>query len=155
MMKIELTEKDFAELADLLPPMFVQTVELIGLEAAFKLVEKLGGTFVPVSANKRQQGKDLHAFLVEVLGSEEKVEILETAYFAARGLYIPKCDDVLRELRNRCIRRAFDELTQQELPMSARLAVRNLALEFKLTERRIWDIVGSENWTPKQDCLFA
>lgn len=155
MKKIELTEKDFAELADLLPPMFVQTVRLIGLDAAFKLVDKLGGTFVPVSANKRQQGKDLHAFLVEVLGSKEKVEILETAYFAARGVYIPKCDDVLRELRNRLIRRSFEELTQQKMPMSARLAVRNLALEFKLTERRIWDIVGSPDWSPKQDSLFA
>ena len=98
--------------------------------------------------------------LVEIVGTEELAQQLETMYLAERGFYVPKCEDAFREMRDRQIRRDFDRLTGQKIyPMKAYLAVRNLALDYGLTERRVWEIMKNTDIAPPkstaQASLFA
>ena len=139
----KINEQDFADLQYLLPPMFAEIVRLIGLESAYLLVKNYGGTTFKIGKNKNKQGKVLHFALAEVVGEDNACKI-EQHLGGQRELNIPKCDAVLRELRNREIRREYDELTTREqYPMGTMLAAQNLARAYHLTQRRIFDIVNA------------
>ena len=140
---MKLREADFKDLVDLLPPAFAEVVYLIGTHAAFELVSYYGGTTFPIGQNKRKAGKLLHFALAEVVG-EQNASRIETAFCGKRELYIPKCDNVLRRLRNREIRREFDELTtRKKYPIKPMLAAKNLAREWNISERWVWEILNS------------
>ena len=160
MRQIEFSEDDFRDVQHLIPEAFWAVVRVVGVSNAWDLVRHWGGTFFPVGQNRRGAGKKLHAVLVEIVGTEELVQQLETMYLAERGFYVPKCEDAFREMRDRAIRRDFDRLTGQKLyPMKAYLAVRNLALDYGLTERRVWEIMKNTDIAPPkstaQASLFA
>ena len=147
---------DFADLLHLLPPSFAGIVAIVGAERAFSLVKHLGGTSFKIGANKRKGGKALHFALAQWVGEEHATRI-ETALKGQRELYIPKCEALLREMRNRQIRHDFDGLTLQKLPMKAHLAIKNLARQYQLSERMVWSIVNSPPAQPNhtQPGLFA
>ncbi|OAM21641.1 hypothetical protein A7P89_07405 [Eikenella corrodens] len=160
MRQIEFSEDDFRAVQHLIPEAFWAVVRVVGVSNAWDLVRHWGGTFMPVGQNRRGAGKKLHAVLVEIVGTEELAQQLETMYLAERGFYVPKCEDAFREMRDRAIRRDFDRLTgQQRYPMKAYLAVRNLALDYGLTERRVWEIMKNTDIAPPkstaQASLFA
>lgn len=136
--------QDFAELQHLLPPAFGEIVQLIGLENAFVLVKNYGGTSFKIGKNKNRYGKILHFALAEVIG-EDAACAVEKHMAGLRELNIPKCEAVLREMRNRQIRREFDELTSREPPyrMGVMLAAQNLARAYNLTQRQIYNIVNN------------
>ena len=153
---MQLNEQDFAELRHLLPASFAGVVAIIGVEAAFELVRHLGGTIFRIGQNKRKQGQVLHFALAEWVGDEQATRI-ETALQGQRELYIPKCDAILREFRNRQMRREYDALvTQQPHPIPAYLAAKNLARQYKLSERMVNMIVNSPDELPDvaQGSLF-
>lgn len=151
-------EQDFDTLRELLPESVLQIVRIAGVAAAVALVRHYGGTFFPMGQSKNKFGKILFAALAEVVGNEQ-AERLSRAFATQRGLYIPKCDTALIELRDRQIRRDFDTLTgQQPHTMPAYLAARNLAREYRLSERQIWRILkqlDSVCQPPPQSSLFA
>lgn len=147
---MELNQKDFADLQHLLPPSFASVVVIVGLENAFKLVQKYRGTSFKIGRNQRKAGKVLHFSLAEVVGEDAATRI-ETALEGQRELYVPKCDDVLRELRNRQIRREFDELTlYQSPPMLATTAENSLALAYQLSARQIRSILTEPDKVPSR-----
>lgn len=149
MKHIKFSEEDFRAVQHLIPEAFWAVVRVVGVSTAWDLVRKWGGTFMPVGQNRRGTGKKLHAVLVEIIGSEELAQQLETMYMAERGFYVPKCEEAFREMRDRQIRRDFDELTgRPRYPMKAYLAVRNLALDYDLTERSVWKILKSADLPP-------
>lgn len=157
MQNLYFLEQDLAQLRHLLPPAFEQLLLVAGEEAAFTLVRHYAGTHIPIGKNQIKQGKVLHAMLAEAVGEDIALKI-EAAYATQRKIYIPKCENAVLELRNRLIRRQFDEWTQQG-KMSAMLAVNNLVAEHKLSDRRIWSIIKQsdrlpENNSPNQNSLF-
>lgn len=137
-------EKQFEDIAHLLPESFIALMTVAGVEAAFTLLHHYAGMHIPIGKNQTKAGKVLHAALTEVL-EESIVNKIETAYANQRKLWIPKCDDALRELRNRYIRQQFDELTKT---MSATLAVSNLVYQHKMTDRHIWRILKEPDRLP-------
>ncbi|WII93167.1 Mor transcription activator family protein [Kingella negevensis] len=144
-----LNEQDFMQLRHLLPASFAGVVAIVGIEKAFMLVKHYGGTVFRIGQNQRKGGKVLHFALAEQVGDENATRI-ETALLGQRELYIPKCEAVLREFRNRQIRRDFDTLTnQQPLPMLGYLAAKNLARQYDLSERMIYEIVNAADCTPE------
>lgn len=154
---MELNQKDLAELKHLLPPSFFNVMTIIGLEKTFLLVQKFGGTCFRIGQNKRKAGQILHFCLAEQVGEEAATRI-ETALAGQRELYIPKCDQVLRELRNRQMRREFDELTTRSMyPMTGVMAANNLARAYHLSTRQVWTIVNAANdySIPENGSLFA
>lgn len=145
---MQINQQDLTELRALLPETFAGVVALIGLEKAFVLVEKYGGTTFPI-------GKVLWFCMGETLG-DECVDKLKTALRGKSEFYVPRCDKVLRELRNRQIRREYDELITQNPPMSVRLAANNLARHYQLSSRQIANIVNEAGFRqPENGCLFA
>lgn len=149
MKHIEFSEDDFRDVRHLIPEAFWAVVRVVGVSNAWDMVRHWGGTFFPVGQNRRGAGKKLHAVLVEIVGTEELAQQLEIMYMAERGFYVPKCEDAFREMRDRQIRRDFDELTgRPHYPMRAYLAVRNLALSYGLTERSVWRILKGTDLPP-------
>lgn len=150
---MQLNQDDFVDLKHLLPPSFAGLVEMIGLAMAFELVEKFGGTTFPIGKNKTNQGKVLHHLLAEIIG-EDNADKIEIALNGQRELYVPKCQVALLTCRNREIRRQFDELTTRpNYPMTGVCAVNNLAREYHLSARQIWNIVNSGE--TMQQSLFS
>lgn len=157
---MNLHQKDFEKLIHLLPPSFASVVAIVGAEKGFLLYEKYRGTSFKIGQNKRKQGKVLHFVLAEVVG-EEAATRLEIALQGQRELYIPKCEALKNALRDCAIRQQFDELTTQKpYPMLGNLAAKNLAWQYNLSERWVWDIVNRPSAIPEaennqQVSLFA
>lgn len=138
---------NISDIQHLLPDAAIGLIQVAGMEAAMALITTYPGTTFPIGRNQTRAGKALHMALAEVVGEQEAIR-LETAYAAQRRLWIPKCDDAIREVRNRYIRQQFDQFTHQG-KMSSVLAVRNLALANKLTERRVWEIIKQTDRQPE------
>lgn len=128
-----MTHQDFQQVAHLLPETFTQLVTVIGFQAALQLVQRMGGTSFPLGKHRV-----VHFSLSEIIG--EKLALrLETAFKGQRTLYIPKCDQAIRQLRNQLIRQQFDELSQHQ---NAIKVVKQLAREHRITERWVWEILN-------------
>ena len=146
---------DFCDFAGLLPDSVLTIAQVAGFAAAYTLVTRLGGTVMPIGLNVTRQGKALHAFLAEYVG-EDAAHRIEAAFGGEGRLQIPKCKDLMRAVRNRAIRRDFDEYTAKGR-MSANLAVNNIALDYDLAARQVWVILKSPERLPAkpQPCLFG
>ena len=152
-----MTEADFADIRHLLPESVLGMIQVAGLEAAFALIKRYGGTHFPIGKNQTKAGKLLHAMLADEVGDETAAR-LGRVYASQRSLWLPKCEGALLELRDRYIRRQFDELTGRDrYRLTAQQATRSLALAHNLTQRRIWDILKQPDKTPEtavQTALF-
>lgn len=135
-MNWEMTEQDFKDVGHLLPESVVALITVAGVEAVLHLVKNYGGTNFPVSNRKRnsRQSLALHAMLAEEVGEEAACRI-ENAYGDAPYIHIPRCLGAMLELRNRFIRRQYDEMTAAGA--SDLIAVRDLSLAHRLACRQI------------------
>lgn len=110
-----------------LPKSLRDVAELIGPQAALKLVEHFGGAtavYVPYQIESDHQ-------LAVALGLPAARKL--AAYYGGDNLRnIPRCALGLRRIRNAEIRRCH----RAGRPAS------KLALEFGLTERQVWTIIG-------------
>lgn len=133
-----LNKKDFDEVRHLLPDGAIDLIQVVGADAAYRLIKRWGGTSLPVGMNKTRNGKILHANLAEEIGEENALKI-SRIFGRQRFLWVPKCQDALREVRNRKIRAQIDDLTMRG-SYSMPEAVRKIAVEYNLTDRQIWYI---------------
>ncbi|PVX80034.1 Mor transcription activator family protein [Paraburkholderia unamae] len=137
----------------LLPDVVQVLVRLIGLPAAVRLVEQLGGTTFPVALRKSRLGEIRYEALSEIVGGEAADAI--TQHFGGDMLYIPKCEAAARELLYREIRADFDGITREH---SALHAVAELAKKYRLSDRHVWRILkkhDDDGGTPtEQGALF-
>lgn len=124
---------------ELLPQVLQQFVQLIGLSATMKLVEKFGGRrlYVPINAHPEHG-------LAKLIGFDKLVK-LSLVYGAQDHFDIPRAHRALRHLRDAKIRSEYG-------PKSASI----LAGEHGLTERQIFNIVGgSDSPDDGQSALFG
>lgn len=134
----------------MLPDTVRLIASLVGLPRTLRLVEELGGTTFQISKNITRLGEIRYSVLAEVVGVEA-ADVL-TKHFGGDTIYIPRCADGLRYLRNRTIVEEFD---RESATVGANAAVNALALRYKLSDRRIWEILKKTDCTqPKQTALF-
>lgn len=100
---------------------------LIGREAMETLVSVAGGLAVYIPKNPPLDGP-----LAELPMPAQEALV---AYAGGDVLYIPKCDGAARAKRNAEIRAAYD----------AGESVQSLARRFRLTERWVYEILGSSD----------
>lgn len=114
----------------LLPPIIQECVEVIGLDAALKLVDRYGGTRVWFPERPEP---DHH--LVKALGDSAYALC---ARFALEWLDIPKCARALRAVRDAAIVEALRQgHTQAEVAREVGLTwrqVANIAARYRATE---------------------
>lgn len=128
---------DVVDVHDLLPAQIKLIARLIGLHQALRLVEEYGGTTWPVAKGSTRAGEIRHAALADVIG-EDAAEVL-AQHYGGDQLYIPNCSQALRRARDLEINRRFVEGVRAG--HSANVLVSELAREFKLSDRRVWDIL--------------
>lgn len=133
------------QVRELLPRQLLEIADAIGLPAAQRLVDELGGTTWPVAKGVRRLGVIRHAALIEVVG--ERAAGIMAERWANVPLYIPKCDVALRRLRDLEINRQFVQGVREGI--SANTLVAELARSYKLSDRRIWEILKQPGDTPE------
>ena len=125
------------EVRALLPERILDIADAIGLPATQRLVEELGGTTWPVAKGVRRLGIIRHEALKEVVG--ETAANIMAERWGSEPLYIAKCDVPLRRLRDLDIHRQFEQAVREGV--SANTVVSELARTYKLSDRRIWEIL--------------
>ena len=122
------------------PANLLEIIEVIGEAAALQLVERFGGTTVrlPVLRNITADHPLARCIGIELL------TVMVKAVGGGRWLYIPRCARGLREARNREIVERY----------SAGEKVDNLARRYSISDRHIWNILGSTVVDDRQAGLF-
>lgn len=126
------------ELLEQLPTAAVEILKVLGLRETIRLVESLGGLdmAVPVGAQDCRN----KALFEEVLGSAAAEAFMEI--YGGAKLYIPKCEQALRALRNR---QFCAEVAQQTARgISRKTAIQNGCLRLHLSERTGYAILEAE-----------
>ena len=129
---------DIAKVQDMLPQQVLEISRAIGMPATLVLVDKLGGTTWPVSKGKRQDGMQRYKRLQAVIG-KDAADILAQEWGSV-PLYIPRCAAALRRVRDLDINRQYVEGVRAG--KSGRSLVEGLAIEYQLSDRRIWEILN-------------
>ncbi|AOJ10581.1 Mor transcription activator family protein [Burkholderia mayonis] len=141
---------NFEGVEHLLPDVVKTIVTLVGLPAAMRLVEQLGGTTFPIAMRRSRLGEIRYEALAEIVGVDAADQL--TAHFGGDVLYIPRCAKALRELMYRSIRAEFDTLTHDHTAIHA---VTQLALRYRLADRHVWRILkradASERAVPQAE----
>lgn len=131
---------DWSDLStDLLPQVLQDFVRLIGLAATMILVEHFGGRRLYIPANPHPDHQ-----LVKLIGLDNLVK-LSRVYGLQDHFDIPKAERALRHLRDQKIRSEYGPKSTSQL-----------AREYNLTERQIWNIVGRPSTSSSsQEQLFG
>ena len=124
---------------DQLPQTAAEISEIVGIDAALRLVEAWGGVrlYVP------REMPDDH-LLVSTLGREEAELFAE--HYGGEAIQVPRCLTALRSVRNARIRKDRES--------GASIAL--LALRHRLTERQVYSILamGNASVDDRQQSLF-
>ncbi|WP_328184657.1 Mor transcription activator family protein [Marinobacter sp. OP 3.4] len=123
---------------DYLPTSLKELIDVIGLEATQALVSVYGGTRLTVPAKMR----DDHP-LAELLGVEAARTLSQ--HYALERVDVPTGSAATKAARNRKMR----EEHQVE-----GISVRRLALRYRLTERRVWEILAESVPDDRQADMF-
>jgi len=121
--------RSVTEAEDCLPPIAREILNLVGHESLIRLVRAYGGTHIDFPRHCRflSSSKVVEA-LGEEIGGADAMRL--AGHFAGVRLWVPKCDDAVRLVRNREICAALDRGQPAH----------KLARQYKLTERQIWSI---------------
>lgn len=125
------------QVRDQLPGQVLEIAQVVGMNAALRLVSELGGTTWEFSRGKGRNGQIKVAALVDIIGDEAAQRL--TARLGGETIYIPRCDAALRRLRDLEIHRQFEQAVREGV--GARVVVAELARTYQLSDRRIWIIL--------------
>lgn len=128
---------DIAQVEALLPRQILDIAGAVGMPTAMRLVEELGGTSWEFAKGSNRNGLIRVAALADLLGEEAASKL--TRHLGGEKIYIPRCADALRRLRDLKIHREFEAEIRKGA--SANAAVAALAREFKLSDRWVWEIL--------------
>lgn len=123
-----------------LPASLDEVVEVIGESLTLHLINAYGGTTQRLPAIRN--ATDDHEF-AKVIG-KDKLHQLINAIGASRYVYIPRCADGLRQKRDREIVKRFTESD----------TVEQLAREYGLSDRQVWNILKKTEMDDGQTQLF-
>lgn len=140
----KLTASDFnilsnEEMVDLFPPIFIEIVECIGLDNTLLVVNSFGGLDFPLPRgfNDCKRGQKL----IDCLGHDVAMRFM--GVFGGERLYIPRCDDALRVVRNRNFCKVIDDA--MHAGQGKKDAVQSYAYEFGFSERNAYKVLKKYN----------
>jgi hypothetical protein len=138
----------------LLPESAKALVHVLGYPTTAKLINRFGGVTLSAKSGAAKGGTGgVHSLLREVLTGEEVDALI--AYLGADQFYIPRCDIVLRQLRNARFVAAIAE--QQTAGLSIRQAMAVLCPQFGISDRQGWKLISNlsvRRSSPLQPGLF-
>lgn len=131
---------DLAVVDQFLPPQIRQMAKRIGYANALQVAAKLGGTtwLIPVSKGKKAVSIAARAKLAKALGCTTLAALLRDHY-PGEVLYVPRCEKSLRAARNMVIHKSVEDGLRKGRSMVN--MVKELAAQFSLSDRRIWEIL--------------
>ncbi|QAZ67049.1 Mor transcription activator family protein [Solidesulfovibrio carbinolicus] len=133
-----------------LPASVAELVDLIGLDKAMKLVRSLGGTTFPVPKRQTKLGELRYNMLADVVGLDAADALVK--HFGGGELYVPRCAAALQAARDAEINAYFVAETRNG--RSSAEVVFCLAMRYKLSDRRVWNILKTLPRTDAQFSLF-
>lgn len=148
-----MTDKSSADLSNvvsLLPASVRDMVGRIGLLATLTVVERMGGTTWRVAEGHGSEGAAKREALADWVGTD--TEMLLHRHYAGEEIYLPRCHSALVALRNQQIHQRVEQGLRQGHSASALVA--DLAREYRLSDRRVWDILKQVP-VPEQGGLFG
>ena len=125
---------------ELLPRVLAEVADVIGLDAAIKLVAHYGGTRLYVPDALVEQSP-----LMILVGRKAAERLINT--YRGDVLWIPRCLVALRAIRDRAITARHRAGEKADA----------LAREFNLTDRAVWHIISRarrDDFPQKQSSLF-
>ena len=126
--------------ATIMPASILEIIEVIGEGAALKLVQEFGGTTVRLPAKcNLNEGHPI----ARCIGLDTLTELLKVIG-GGRWLHIAQCKRGLIAQRNQEIVKLY----------SAGEKVNNLVRRFHISDRHIWNILGSTALDDKQQSFF-
>lgn len=125
------------EVKELLPRQILDIADIVGLPAALRLVSELGGTSWEFAQGANRNGQIRVAALADIMGDD--AAHLLTSRMGGDKIYIPRCANALRRLRDLEINRQFVQGVREGV--SANTLVAELARAFTLSDRRVWIIL--------------
>jgi len=126
-----------SHLQNLLPPSIHEVAAVIGMPATLRLVERFGGTTLPLPKGANRIGRSSLQALAKQIGDEDAHKLAH--HCAGEPLYVPKCDVALRRIRDLSIVSQFEMAVRAG--STANKIVMELAVEYKLTDRWVWKIL--------------
>lgn len=115
-----------------LPQSVVDLIELLGYEAAMRLVDAFGGLEIEVPmgrATANPERGSLTARLIEVLGATLAARFMHT--YGGEPYYVAKCMQAIRDDRDRSIQADYD----------AGVRVPDIARKYMISERWVWVVL--------------
>lgn len=125
------------QLQELLPQQVLEIARVVGMPAALRLVDELGGTTWEFAQGANRNGQIRVAALGDIMG-EEAAQLL-TSHLGGEKIYIPQCSAALRRLRDLEMHRQFEQAVREGV--TANTVVAELARAYKLSDRRVWVIL--------------
>lgn len=117
----------------MMPASVAQLATVIGWPAALTLVEALPGQTIDVAAGETP----VMAAVEARIGAAARRKLM--AAYAGSSIYIPLCR---RLARAETIRRIREAVRVLERDITTRAAVRRMALEWRVSERTIWNYLS-------------
>ncbi|EOY8360614.1 hypothetical protein AIT68_002094 [Salmonella enterica subsp. salamae] len=125
------------DLMSMLPDVVIEIISVIGLNPAMKLIKSFGGTTFPIGKGIRFLGGSNANKLRAILSEEEIKEL--SFYFSGSPVYLPRCDRVLREIRNRAFIKDYHSMRQAGASSSK--CMRELPPKYEFTDRYGWELL--------------
>lgn len=143
-----LLNKQYDTLTIAAPASIDEVRAAIGNDKTLALVKKWGGITLrlPAKANTLESNE-----IARVIGLDA-LKALCKALGHARYLYLPRCADVLRNARDIEIIAKAEEAIRKGTPLTP--LVDELALEYGLSDRQVWNIMKRTIEEDKQENLF-
>lgn len=140
-----INETDLMMARDFLPESVQTLVAVIGYPATARLINTLGGTTLHARTNERRtRTGGLYALLCDVLTAGEVAAL--THHVGGASFYIPRCDSVLRKVRNA---RFIADLTEARAAgSSGRGAMAALCPKYGFSDRYGWQLLSQAKDTP-------
>jgi Mor family transcriptional regulator len=143
-----LLNKQYDTLTVAAPASIDEVRNAIGNEKTLTLVKKWGGITIrlPAKANTLESNE-----LAQAIGLDA-LKALCKALGHARYLYLPRCADVLRNSRDIEIIAKAEAAIRNNAPLTP--LVDEIALEYGLSDRQVWNIMKRTIEEDKQESLF-
>lgn len=141
---------DLSQVKELLPRNVRDMAARIGLPATLMVVDKLGGTTWRIAEGRNPEGEAKRAALAELVGSEIEEQLHRE--YAGEEIYLARCHAAVLRWRNLEIHARFEQGVREG--RTARDLVAELAREYRLSDRWVWEIVNQHLPALDQGQLF-
>ncbi|STZ76319.1 Mor transcription activator family protein [Bergeriella denitrificans] len=130
---------DMARVEHLLPETVLDIVAVIGIQATMDLVRAIGGARFKFGKGRRDTPR--LNILFSAIGEAKTYELLKI--YGGEELYVPRCEEALRALRNEKFMQDFLDLTERQ-GVSKLLAMSTLCPRYQISDRTGYTIIRSK-----------